>query len=49
LFELGLACAVEVNSHWSNSSAGTEMKNKRKDRKGNTSVEDCRVMREVGK
>jgi len=49
LFELGLGCTAEVNLHWSNSSAGTEMKNKRKDRERNTSVEDCRVMPEVGK
>jgi hypothetical protein len=49
LFELGLGCAAQVNLHWSNSSAGTEMKHKRKDRKGNISVEDCRGKPEVGK
>ena len=49
LFEFGLGCAAEVNLHWNNNSAGTEMKNKGKDRKGNNFVEGCRVMPEVGK
>jgi hypothetical protein len=49
LFEFGFVCRAEVNLHWRNSSAGTEMKYKRKCRKGNISVEDYRVKPEVGK
>jgi hypothetical protein len=48
LSEFSLGCSAEVNLHWNGSSVGTEMKYKRKGRRGNISVEDYGVMPEVG-